>query len=93
MRETLRLFRTGLKPEAIAKERGLVISTIYGHLVAAAEAGEPLRVDDFFSTDDQAQIVLALGKASGDLGDAKELLGGTFDYGALRLYRALRSRK
>ena len=92
MRETLRLFRTGLKPSEIAKERGFVPSTIYGHLVAAAEAGEPLRVDEFFSKDEQAQIVLALGKASGDLGTAKELLGGVFDYGALRLYRALRSR-
>jgi ATP-dependent DNA helicase RecQ len=92
MRETLRLFRTGLKPPEIAAARGFVTSTIYGHLVSAAEAGEALRVDEFFSAEEQAQIVLALGKASGDLGAAKELLGGTFEYGALRLYRTLRGR-
>lgn len=90
MRETLRLVRSGMTPEQIAKARSFVPGTIYGHLVAAAEAGETLHVAEFFSDEEQRQIVLALGKASGNLGDAKELLGGTFEYGRLKLYCALR---
>ena len=89
VRETLRLLRSGMSPEEIAQNRGFVSGTIYGHLASAVEHGEALRLEEFFSAEDQRLISTALEKATGILSTAKELLGGRFDYGPLRLYCAL----
>ena len=89
-RETLRLFRSGMSPEEIAKSRELVSGTIYGHLATAVEKGEPLQMAEFFSEEDQRLLSTALEKSGGVLSTAKELLGGMFEYGPLRLYCALR---
>jgi ATP-dependent DNA helicase RecQ len=88
MRETLKLLHTGLSPDEIATARRLVSGTIYGHLASAIECGEPLKVDRFFSAEEQQIIQAALDKAAGHMGVAKELLGGMFNDGQLRLYRA-----
>ena len=92
VRESLSLFRSGVKPEEIAERRNLVPGTIYGHLATAVENGEPLRMEDFFSAEDERLMSTALEKASGILSAAKEFLGGRFDYGPLRLYCALRGK-
>ena len=42
--------------------------------------------------DDVRLIDAALAKAEGALGAAKELLGGRYEYGLLRLYCAFRAR-
>ena len=92
VRESLGLFRAGAKVEEIAQQRSLIPGTIYGHLATAVEHGEPLRMEEFFSEEDQRLMSTALEKSSGILSTAKELLGGRFDYGPLRLYCALRGR-
>jgi len=91
-RETLRLFRSGIKVADIAQLRGFVTGTIYGHLLAAAEHGEALSLTELFSVEEQHLLSAALEKAMGHLGTAKELLGTRGDYGALRLYLALRGK-
>jgi ATP-dependent DNA helicase RecQ len=92
MRETLKLLHTGLNPEEIATARRMTIGTIYTHLASAIESGEPIQAGVFFSQEDQAVMKAALDKAGGILGPAKELLGGKFDYGQLRLFRAIQQR-
>ncbi|MEI6560715.1 MAG: DNA helicase RecQ [Verrucomicrobiota bacterium] len=93
IRETLRLLRSGMSLEEIAQNRGFVSGTIYGHLASAVENGEALRMEEFFSEEDQRLISTALEKSTGSLATAKELLGGKFEYGPLRLYCALIARK
>ena len=89
VRETLALFAAGLNPQEIAARRSFVIGTIYGHLTAAVEMGEPLQPDRFFTPEDQKLMAAALQKTSGFLSEARELLGGKFDYGELRLFNTM----
>jgi len=91
-RETLRMFRSGMKVTDIAQSRGFTPGTIYGHLLSAAEHGEALSLAQFFSQEEQQLMSAALEKSMGHLGTAKELLGARGDYGALRLYLALRGK-
>ena len=92
-RETLKLFRSGMAPADIASERMLVPGTIYGHLVMAVESGQTLRMDQFFTDQDQNLIDDALNKCSGNITAAKEMLGGKYDHGQIRLYMVLRAKE
>lgn len=91
-RETLRLLRSGITVKEIAQSRGMVPGTIYGHLLTAVEHGEELSLAQFFNEEEQYLMATALEKASGHLSTAKEFLGDKGDYGALRLYLALRKK-
>ena len=53
---TLELFKSGFKPEEIAKERGLVLSTIEGHLAKAVEQGL-LEIDAFMPKEEKEEII------------------------------------
>ena len=89
VRDTLRLFRAGQSVESIATRRGFVTSTIYGHLATAIEAGEPMDLAQFFSAAEQEQIAAAFTKCGfGNLTGMHQALGGQFDFGALRVFRA-----
>jgi uncharacterized protein YpbB len=89
-RETLRRFRSGESIEDICHARGFVRSTIYGHLAAAIESGESLDLDRFFTAGQREEIASAFRKVSdGRLADVRTLLDGKFDYGELRIFRAL----
>ncbi len=82
---TKNMIDEGLSPEQIAKERGLKISTIYGHLARfieqdlydaqqfVSEAHYDTIRDYFESTEDPS------------LGAAKDVLGDEFDYGEIRM--------
>jgi ATP-dependent DNA helicase RecQ len=88
--ETLRRFRNGESVNEISRTRGFVHSTIYEHLVAAIERGEPLAPDRFFTAGQQEEIAAAFRQISdGKLTDVSALLGGKYDIGALRVFRAL----
>ena len=90
IRETLRLFRSEDSVEAIARKRGFATSTIYGHLATAVEAGEKIDLQQFLTPEDQKEIADAFGKFGfGNLGGVREFLGNKFDYGLLRIYRAV----
>ena len=90
IQETLRLFQRGFSVEHIAKQRKLVASTIYGHLEQAIQAGEPVDINRLLTPAQQTQIAAAFTQTGfGNLTGAKELLGDLYDYGQLRLFRAL----
>jgi ATP-dependent DNA helicase RecQ len=91
-RETLRRFREGSSPEAIAGARGLATSTILGHLAMAAEASEPVSLETLLTPEQRARIAevfAAIGSAN--LAGALERLGDGYSYGQLRIFRAVTS--
>jgi ATP-dependent DNA helicase RecQ len=89
--ETLRRFRRGDSIDEIARSRGFVRSTIYGHLVTAIECGKivPQSRDRFFTSAQEKEISAAFRQISdGKLTDVSALLGGKYDMGELRVFRA-----
>ncbi|MGH9390942.1 MAG: RQC domain-containing protein, partial [Vicinamibacteria bacterium] len=88
---TLRRFRDGQTVEQIAKERGFVAGTILNHLGEAAERGEEIDLARFL-TPDQAKEIEAAFQSIGwqNIVGARERLGERYDYGVLRIYRAMR---
>ncbi len=93
-RETLRHFRAGDSVEQIARKRGLVNGTIYGHLAGALEAGEPIDLNRFLTAAQQQEIAAAFARSGfGNLTGVFEALGGKFEHGLLRLYRAAQPRR
>jgi ATP-dependent DNA helicase RecQ len=92
--ETLRWFQLGHSVEQIAKQRSLVTSTIYGHLEQAIQAGEPVDISRLLTSDQQAHMEAAFAQTGfSNLTGAKELLGDLYDYGQLRVYRAVHGMK
>jgi ATP-dependent DNA helicase RecQ len=93
MRETLRMFRSGMPVSAIASRRQLVEGTIYGHLVAAVEAGESIDLKQFVTETEQQTIRAAFTQFGfGNLTGVHESLGGKFHFEILRLCRAAQQR-
>jgi DNA-binding CsgD family transcriptional regulator len=93
--ETLRRFRCGDSVDEIARARGFVPSTIYGHLVTAIECGKivPQSRDRFFTPAQEKEIAAAFRQISdGKLTDVSALLGGKYDMGQLRVFRAFTTR-
>jgi ATP-dependent DNA helicase RecQ len=89
-RETLRRFRSGESVDDISRARGFVPNTIYDHLEAAIKSGESLEPDRFFTVAQREEIARAFRKvADGKLADVRSLLESKYDYGELRIYRAL----
>lgn len=86
---TLELFKSGLKPEEIAKERGLVLSTIEGHLAKAVEQGL-LEIDAFMPKEEKEEIITMI-KSFTESFSSKALfdkLNGKYTYGKLRAVMA-----
>jgi ATP-dependent DNA helicase RecQ len=89
-RETLRRFRSGESVNEISRARGFLPSTIYDHLEAAIKSGESLEPDRFFTATQREEIAWAFRKvADGKLADVRSLLDSKYDYGELRIFRAL----
>jgi len=88
--ETLRRFQRGEAVEDIARARGFVRSTIYGHLLAAIESGKlPQARQRFFTPAQEKEIAAAFQRISdGNLVDVTALLGNKYDIGELRIFRA-----
>ncbi|TFG61956.1 MAG: DNA helicase RecQ, partial [Nitrospirales bacterium] len=90
IQETLRVFQRGFSVEDIAKQRGLVASTIYGHLEQAIQAGESVDINRLITAEEQTHMAAAFAQTGlGNLTGAKELLGDLYDYGQLRVFRAI----
>jgi ATP-dependent DNA helicase RecQ len=88
--ETFRLFRAGRKVEQIAQQRDFAVSTIYGHLAAAIESGEAISADLFFDSAQRKEIADAFAKFGfGNITGVRESFGEKYDYGQLRIYRAI----
>src|SRR5438309_11770416 len=89
-KETLRRFRSGESVNDICRARGFVQSTIYDHLEAAIKSGESLELDRFFTVAQREEIASAFRKVpDAKLADVRSLLDGKYDYGELRIFRAL----
>jgi len=82
---TAKLFTEGLKPEQIARERGLAIGTIYGHCAQLIERGV-LELSQVISPETQTQIEDAIKKvgAVNSTTPIKMLLPDAIDYGMIR---------
>ena len=93
-RETLRRFRSGESVDDISRARGFVRSTVYDHLEAAIKLGESLKPERFFTAAQREEIAAAFRKVPDrKLADVKSLLDGKYDYGELRIFRALTNRQ
>jgi ATP-dependent DNA helicase RecQ len=92
--ETLRRFQRGETVDEIARARGFVPSTIYGHLLAAIQCGKIRQARERFFTLAQEQEIAAGFRQvpDGALVDISALLGGKYDIGLLRIFRALKTR-
>jgi ATP-dependent DNA helicase RecQ len=91
IRETLKLLRAGKTVAQISGERGLVASTIYGHIASAIEAGEKIDVQKVLTVEQEKLIESAFAKVTvGGLKEVKERLGDAIDYGQIRIHLALR---
>ncbi|OGV75331.1 MAG: ATP-dependent DNA helicase RecQ [Lentisphaerae bacterium RIFOXYB12_FULL_65_16] len=87
--ETLRLHKTGLSVEEIARVRGLSAGTVYTHLTATVQAGHPVDLGRLIPATVQTRIAGAFKQVtSGRLREVKELVGDAVDYGQLHLWRA-----
>ncbi len=93
--ETLRRFRDdGQSPQEIARQRDLKASTVMGHLGRAAELGEEVDLRRLIPEADEPAIAAAFEKLGWtNLTGVHELLGGRHDFGVLRIYRTVRSRR
>ncbi|QKG54699.1 DNA helicase RecQ [Hymenobacter sp. BRD67] len=84
---TFQLHRQGLSPEQIAEQRGLAVSTIKSHLERAYIKGLDLRMQDFLSDSQLAEIATARAQLGGApaLRDLFDHLREKYDYFQLRL--------
>ncbi len=89
--ETLRRFQRGENVDEISRARGFVRNTIYNHLLAAIECGKlPRAWEQFFTPAQEKEIAAAFRQVSnGTLVDVSALLGGKYDIGLLRMFRAV----
>ncbi len=91
--DTLQRFRKGESVDQIARARGFVRSTIYGHLVTAIECGKIVERDKFFTPGEEREIAAAFRQVSdGKLTDVSAFLGDKYDIGDLRVFRAFTAR-
>jgi len=84
------LFNKGLTIARIAEERGLVESTIQGHLCFFVEKGK-IDINKLLSPEKQVSIEAALAQAPDNSFKAvKDVLGDSFSYGDIKLMAACR---
>jgi len=83
---TMRMFRSGMAPDSIARERGLTYGTIMGHLAHFAVTGE-LSVGDILSSDKYNSVMQAISRVGTDSGVSaiKELCPPDVEYADIRV--------
>ena len=87
--QTLAAHLRGLDPEAIAAERGIEASTVYGHFADAIEAGlldprDALKLDRSELDEIESAFEACHTLETGKLGAAHAALDGRYDYGILK---------
>ncbi|ALD20720.1 DNA helicase RecQ [Hymenobacter sp. DG25A] len=84
---TLQLHRLGLSVEAIAERRTLSPSTIRAHIESLYAKGAQIRLEEFLTTDEFAEIQTAIGQLGGAplLRDLFDHLREKYDYSKLRM--------
>ncbi len=85
---SLELFEKGLTLSQIAEERGLVLSTVEGHMARLVETGK-VAIDLLLSPEKRQTIEQELLRMQGKpLGEIKQALGVDVSYGEIRLVQA-----
>jgi len=84
---TIQFHHMGLTPEDIAERRGLALSTVKTHLYNAYAKGRELRIHDFVSDAELAEVFTARAQLGGDptLRDLFDHLREKYDYFQLRM--------
>ncbi|HEX8326574.1 MAG TPA: DNA helicase RecQ [Hymenobacter sp.] len=84
---TVQFHQMGLTPEDISERRGLALSTVKTHLYTAYAKGRELRIQDFVSDSELAEILTARAQLGGDatLRDLFDHLREKYDYFQLRM--------
>jgi ATP-dependent DNA helicase RecQ len=84
---TIQFHQMGLTPEDISERRGLALSTVKTHLYNAYAKGRELRIHDFASDAELAEIFTARAQLGGDptLRDLFDHLREKYDYFQLRM--------
>ncbi|MEQ1671963.1 MAG: helix-turn-helix domain-containing protein, partial [Hyphomicrobium sp.] len=87
--QTLAAHLRGLDPDAIAKDRGIEVSTVYGHFADAIEAGlldvkDALKLDAAGIDEIESAFERCHTIDTGKLGAAHAALEGRYDYGILK---------
>lgn len=91
--ESFRLYRQGLRPEAIATARSLTVQTIEGHLAHYISSGD-IDIHELISPAKLALIEAAIQSFDGgSLTPVKENLGNEASFGEIRLAIAWQERK
>jgi len=90
--ESLILFRSGLDPYAIAKQRNIKPTTVYTHLANCIEQGE-LKLQDVIELNEQEiniihETLLSTDDGSRKIKPAYDALDGMFDYYTIRCVQA-----
>jgi ATP-dependent DNA helicase RecQ len=87
---TLQLYQNGLSVAEIAAQRNIKPSTVMGHLADLIQLNEPVDINQFVSPERQATIWQAIQVVGdGALTPIRDYLGESYDYGEIRLVRAL----
>lgn len=86
---TLEMFKSGMKPEGIAKERGFALGTIEGHLAKAVETAR-LEIEAFMQQEEVAEIMSAMQELPESFvsRDLYNKLNGKYGYGKLKAVMA-----
>ncbi|MGA1474944.1 MAG: DNA helicase RecQ [Prochlorothrix sp.] len=86
---TYALYKEGLDPLAIAQQRDLKVTTVFSHLADLVEVGESVRLTDFVTAEQQAEIERAIEKV-GDfrLSEIRSSLDDRYSYEVIKLVRA-----
>ncbi len=92
--ETIKLFRAGKSIAEIALERDLKETTIQSHLADGVALGEEVDIDRLVPQEARREISAAFDNtnAGNALGPVFSALGGKYDFGVLKIVRALRQR-
>ena len=89
---TLERLQQGWDLERIARDRGLQVTTIYGHVAKLIETGQIVDIDQYVDADTRSRIEAAIEQVGMDrLTPIFEALNGTVSYGEIRLVCAMRS--
>ena len=90
---TLHYWRAGRTVDEIARMRDVKPGTIYGHLADSVDAGEPFDLNKVMTADQQTRAAKAFYQFGwANIPGALEALGSGFDYGQLKLFRAVKQR-
>ncbi len=87
--QTRQLLQQGMSIDEVARQRGLVKSTIVGHLERLIQAGEDLDLRPLMPPPARFEKIRAAFEESGDtlLSPVKALLGYDYSYDEIRLAR------